>query len=237
MPRTDSDAEQRVFDPTTRSLHWLTVGLMLLVFVLAFSIDRARSGTSFTALLQLHRSFGITVWTVTLVRLIWRQFARFPNWPADMPRPMRLAAQGSEYALYALLLAQPVLGLLQTNAQGDRVDLFFLDRLPPLIGENRSLAGLLLTAHGIVGFLLLGLIALHISAALFHHFWRRDDTLTAMLPSAMGRLPIDRRASDVSALVPANPSVTVREPNLVRRLSRPEAAARAGESAGRPGSV
>ena len=101
MLRTDSDTEQRVFDPTTRLLHWLTVGLILLVFVLAFSIDFSTSRISHTALLQLHRSFGIAVWTVTFVRLIWRQFAKFPNWPTDMPQPMQLAAQGSERALRA----------------------------------------------------------------------------------------------------------------------------------------
>jgi cytochrome b561 len=171
MLRTDSDAKQRMFDPTTRLLHWLTV----------FSIDLATSKASHTVSLQLHRSFGVTVWAVTLV---WRQFARFPNWPTDMPQPMRVAAQGSEYALYALLLAQPILGLLRTNARGDRVDLFFLGQLPALIGQDRPLARQLLVVHGTVGFLLLGLIALHVSAALFHHFWRRDDTLTAMLPSA-----------------------------------------------------
>jgi cytochrome b561 len=237
MLRTDSDVELRVFDPTTRSLHWLTAGLMLLVFVLAFSVDRARSGTSFTALLQLHRSFGITVWTVTLVRLVWRQFARFPNWPTDMPQAMRLAAQGSEYALYGLLLAQPVLGLLQTNAQGDRVDLFFLGQIPPLIGENRPLAGLLLTVHETVGFLLLGLIALHVSAALFHHFWRRDDTLAAMLPSATRRRPIDRPVSIISARVPANPTATVADLDLAHRLSQPDSAARTGKLAGRMGTA
>jgi cytochrome b561 len=184
MLHTDGDTKQRVFDPTTRLLHWLTVGLITLVFVLAFSIELATSKASHTALLQLHRSFGVTVWAVTLVRLVWRQFARFPNWPTDMPQLMRLAAQGSEYALYALLLAQPILGLLQTNARGDRVDVFFLGHLPALIGQGRPLARQLLVVHETVGFLLLGLIALHVSAALFHHFWRRDDTLTAMLPSA-----------------------------------------------------
>jgi cytochrome b561 len=237
MLRTNSDAEHRVFDPTTRSLHWLTAGLMLLVFVLAFSIDRARSGTSFTALLQLHRSLGITVWTVTLFRFVWRQFARFPNWPADMPQPMRLAAQGSELAFYALLLAQPVLGLLQTNAQGDQVDLFFLGQLPPLIGEDRQLARQLLALHETVGFLLLGLIALHVSAALFHHFWRRDDTLTAMLPSVTVRRSNDSRASAVSAHLPANPFAAVRDPNPTHQLSQPEAAARTRKGAGRLGTA
>ena len=203
MLRTDGDAEKRVFDPTTRLLHWLTVGLITLVFVLAFSIDLATSRASHTALLQLHRSFGITVWAVTLVRLAWRQFARFPNWPTDMLQPMRLAAQGSEYALYALLLAQPILGLLQTNAHGDRVDLFFLGQLPALIGQDRPLAWQLLVVHETVGFQLLGLIALHFSAALFHHFWRRDDTLTAMLPSAAARRQTGPRAPANSDLVSA----------------------------------
>jgi cytochrome b561 len=101
-----------------------------------------------------------------------------------MPQLMRFAAHWSEYALYALLLVQPILGLLHTNAHGERVDWFFLGQLPPLIGQNRLLARQLLEAHEMVGLVLLGLIALHTSAALYHHFWRRDDTLEAMLPQS-----------------------------------------------------
>src|SRR4051812_29376247 len=132
-------------------------------------------------------ALGVTMWVVTLGRLIWRQFSRFPNWPADMPQTMRFAAQWSEYALYALLLTQPILGLLQTNAHGERVNLFFLGQLPALIGQDRLFAKQLLEVHETVGLLLLGLIALHASAALYHHFWRRDDTLEAMLPQGMRR--------------------------------------------------
>src|SRR6516165_11223286 len=104
-----------------------------------------------------------------------------------MPQLMRFAAHWSEYAFYALLLIQPMLGLLHSNAHGDRANLFFLGQLPALIGQDRLLARQLLQAHDVVGFLLLGLMALHASAALYHHFWRRDDTLVAMLPQAMRR--------------------------------------------------
>jgi cytochrome b561 len=187
MLRTDSDPELRVFDPVIRFLHWLTLFLVAAIFVLAFSIDFASSREEAVALIQLHRSFGVTVWVVTLGRLVWRQFAHFPNWPTDMPQAMRFAAQWSEYALYALLLTQPILGLLWTNAHGDRVNLFFLGELPALIGPDRPLAKQLGEAHTTVGLLLLGLIALHASAALYHHFWRRDDTLNAMLPQGMRR--------------------------------------------------
>jgi cytochrome b561 len=182
--RAVGNSKRGVFDRTTRLMHWLTAGLMQFVFILAFSIDLATSRGAHTVFLQLHRSVGLTVWVLTLFRLAWRHFARYPDWPSGMSQTMRVAAVTSEYALYALLLAQPILGLLQTNAHGDHVNLFFIGQLPALIEKNRPLAQQLLTAHKVVGFSLLGLIALHVSAALFHHFWLRDDTLTAMLPAA-----------------------------------------------------
>jgi cytochrome b561 len=200
MLRTDGDPELRVFDPVIRFLHWLTLFLVAAIFVLAFSIIYfASSREEAVALIQLHRSFGVTVWVVTLGRLVWRQFSRFPNWPADMPQTMRLAAQWSEHALYALLLTQPILGLLQTNAYGDRANLFFLGQLPALIGQDRPLAKQLLKVHETVGLLLLGLIALHASAALYHHFWRRDDTLEAMLPQGMRRRVARRSSTGISS--------------------------------------
>ena len=187
MPRTDGDSDLGEFEPVIKFLHWLTLFLIATIFALAFSISFATSREEALVLIGLHRSFGVTVWFVTVCRLAWRQFSRFPNWPADMPPVMRFAAQWSEYALYALLLIQPLLGFLQTNARGDRVTLFFIGQLPALIAQNRSLAKYLLEVHKVAGFLLLGLITLHALAAFYHHFWRRDDTLVAMLPQAPWR--------------------------------------------------
>src|ERR1700721_2999954 len=201
MMRAGGNSKRGIFSRTTRLVHWLTAGLMLCVFVLAFSIDLASSHASHTAFLQLHRSVGLTVWVVTLFRLAWRHFAKYPDWPSDMPQAMRVVAMASEYALYALLLAQPILGILQTIAHGDRVNLFFIGQLPALIEKNRPLAQVLLTAHKTVGFSLLSLIALHVSAALFHHFWRRDDTLTAMLPAAAAWRTLKPRTASKAGVV------------------------------------
>jgi cytochrome b561 len=205
MLRTDGDPELRAFEPVIRFLHWLTLLLVVTIFVLAFSIKFAAFRDEAVALIQLHRSFGVTLWVVTLGRLVWRQFSRFPNWPADMPQAMRFAAHWSEYALYALLLGQPILGLLMTNAHGDPVNLFFLGQLPPLVGRT-AFARQLFEVHKTVGFLLLGLIALHASAALYHHFWRRDHTLEAMLPQAMRRNPARQRRCMAIAELPSGPS-------------------------------
>jgi cytochrome b561 len=220
MMRAVGNSKRGVFDPATRLMHWLTAGLMLSAFVLAFSIDLATSRASHTAFLQLHRSVGLTVWVVTLARLAWRHFAKYPDWPSDMPQTMRYAATASEYALYALLLAQPILGLLQTNAHGDHVNLFFIGQLPALIEKNRPFAQQLLTAHKAVGFSLLGLIALHVSAALFHHFWRRDDTLTAMLPAADAWRTLKSRADQARETdAPSDRNVDSGMPNSAHSLN------------------
>ena len=211
MLRTEVDPEVRTFDRAMRAMHWLTLLLIALIFILAFSIRFASSREETEAFTQLHRSFGLTVWVVTLGRLTWRQFSRFPNWPADMTSTMRLAATWSEYALYALLLGQPILGFLQTNASGARLNYFFLGHLPALIGRDRSLAKQLLGVHETIGLLLLGLIALHASAALYHHFWRRDDTLDAMLPHWMRRSRAERPLEGAQEL-----------PNTPWRAPRPQ---------------
>ena len=175
----DSDASS--FDPIVRVAHWLTLFLILGVYATAFLMHQIPAAWTFT-LLQLHRSFGLTVWLVTVLRLIWRQFSRFPDWPANMSRAMQWAAQAMEYALYCLLLLQPILGILHSSAHGGRVKVFFLFRLPPLIERNHDLAEKLGSAHALVAYLLFILIVLHASAALFHHFIRGDETLTRMLP-------------------------------------------------------
>jgi cytochrome b561 len=178
--------EAKAFDPLIKIAHWFTLFLIVAVFSTAALVHDVPNAWKLT-LFQLHRSLGATIWIVTVMRLIWRQFARLPDWPPSLSNPMRTAARSVEYTLYGLLLLQPVLGLLYANAQGGRTGVFFVLRLPPLIQRNDELAEQLLQAHGAVANLLLAVIALHAAAALFHHFIRRDEILNRMLPKALQR--------------------------------------------------
>jgi cytochrome b561 len=183
--RSSEDSGQ-TFDPLMQTVHWITVVLILAVLATAALLDAVPTLWR-VSVLQLHRSFGVTIWAVTVLRLMWRQFARLPEWPSEMTRAERAAARAVEYLLYGLLLLQPVLGFLHTNALGRGVTVFFLFRLPPLIGEDHDLADELLAAHAIVANILLIVIALHTAAALFHHFVRRDGVLRRMLPGTRHR--------------------------------------------------
>jgi cytochrome b561 len=173
------------YDPVIRAIHWLTLALIAGVYAAAWTAHSGLAGEWYQPVLQLHRSLGLTLWVLTIFRLVWRSRARIPELPHDLHPVQKLAARATEALLYLLLLAQPVIGLLQTNARGQQVDFLFLIRLPPVIGADRPFARQLHELHELTANALLVLIGMHAAAALFHHFVRRDDVLNAMLPARL----------------------------------------------------
>ena len=170
------------FDALTITLHWITVLIVvaLLGSGLLHGVLEGRSWAS--PLLKVHRSLGVTLWIITVFRLIWRlTSAYFPPFPGSMTALHRLGARLSEYGLYALLLIQPATGAAQTILLGQRVDLFALS-IAPVAARDVTLAGLLHSAHEIGAWCMIVLVGLHGTAALVHHFVLRDDVLEAMAP-------------------------------------------------------
>jgi cytochrome b561 len=170
------------FDGVMRAIHWATLVLVAGAFTAVWIADPALVGPYVRPVVQVHRSLGLTVAALTIFRLAWRWRARIPALPGDVPMVQRIAARAAEGVLYVLLLAQPAIGLLYTNAYGLRANLFFLGELPALIGRDKPLAAQLGSVHTFLGYSLLALIGVHSAAALFHHFIRQDDVLNAMLP-------------------------------------------------------
>jgi len=183
--QTTPESSNRVasYDRVLKGVHWASLLLVATSYAAVWSSHAVASKEQATLLVQLHRSVGVTILALTLFRLAWRWGAQIPALPAELPVVQKFAARATEYALYALLLAQPVLGILHTNARGRRVDFFFVGQLPPVVGPDKALAREAMAAHEVAAYLLLVLIAMHAAAALFHHFVRRDDVLNAMLPS------------------------------------------------------
>jgi cytochrome b561 len=126
---------------------------------------------------------GATIWVATGLRLAWRlTHAKLPPFRTDMTNVHRVIAQSSEYLLYALLLVQPATGLGATLFDGRPFVLFFW-RVPQLLGEDKVISAALHSAHEL-GAWSLGVLALgHATAALFHHFVLRNDTLECMAPA------------------------------------------------------
>ena len=162
-------------------LHWATAALVLFMIAAGFVMGRIPEGELQNLLFNLHRSIGVVIFPLVLLRLYYRWRNPPPPLPEDLMAVQKLAAHLTHYALYGLLLFNPLLGWWATSAYGAAVNVFWLFELPPIVAQNKPLSETLLMFHGWVGLGIALLIGMHIGAALFHHFIRRDRLLLRML--------------------------------------------------------
>jgi cytochrome b561 len=161
--------------------HWTIVALVITQFVLAKRAE-GLSPVAKIGILATHKSIGITILALALLRLAWRLLNPVPPVPAEAPRWQERAAHVSHFLLYALLFTTPVLGWLMSSARAFSVSWFGLVTLPDLIAPDKAAFKVLLEAHEISA-KSLGVIAIvHAAAALKHHFLDRNDVLRRMLP-------------------------------------------------------
>lgn len=162
--------------------HWAIVVLIVTQFVLAKRADALPRGVAKIAVLEQHKSVGITILALALLRLTWRLFNPVPPVPASTPRWQHLAARGSHFLLYALLLITPLLGWFMSSARNFPVSWFRLVTLPDFIEPSPAAFNVLHTAHETMAKSLAVIALVHIAAALKHHFIDHDDVLRRMLP-------------------------------------------------------
>ena len=168
-------------------LHWLIVLFIVAQFTLATLFEQLPAGAKKLTLLSRHKSIGITILMLALVRLAWRWSNPTPTLPDTLKPYERALARLTHALLYVLLFAVPLSGWLMSSARGFPVSWFGFLQLPDLVPKNKVLYEALLTTHGILAWTL-GIVAtVHLVAALKHHFVLKDDVLRRMLPSSSNK--------------------------------------------------
>lgn len=164
--------------------HWTVVALIILQYVLMASAHDLPNGIQKLKLYALHKSFGITVLALATLRLLWRWANPTPTLPSTLRPYEAVLAKVTHFALYALIFAMPLSGWVMSNAENSPVSYFRLFTLPALVAPDSELGKLMEGTHEMLFNILVGVAALHILAALKHHFWLKDDVLKRMLPFA-----------------------------------------------------
>jgi cytochrome b561 len=134
----------------------------------------------------LHKSLGLTVFALVLLRLVWRLYDARPLPPAGMANWQQRVARLTHLALYLLLVVMPLSGWVYNSASGFPLPWFGLFQLPAIAPTSKPLASAALLVHKTAFWSLLALLALHVGAALDHHWRVGDDVLRRMLPFAKG---------------------------------------------------
>jgi cytochrome b561 len=170
------------YSALAQTFHWVIAALIVVQFTLANLAEDLPLGAHKLALLARHKSVGMTILMLAILRLLWRLWHPAPPLPADMTKFERVVARGTHYLFYVLLFAMPLTGWTMSSAKNYSVSWFGLFTWPNLIGKNEAAFDFLRATHDTLSDVLFAVAVLHILAALKHHFWNRDDVLLRMLP-------------------------------------------------------
>jgi cytochrome b561 len=165
-----------------QTFHWVIVALIITQVTLAEMADDLPAGVRKLTLLARHKSVGLTILGLVVLRLAWRWLNEHPPLPETLKRYEQALARFTHVALYVLLFLVPLTGWTMSSARGFPVSWFGFFQLPDLVPKSRPLYDALMDVHHVLAWTLVSVAGLHGAAALKHHFWHKDDVLKRMLP-------------------------------------------------------
>lgn len=182
----------------SKALHWLVVVLILAMAWLGLTMGDLPNGPDKIATYALHKSIGISILAIVLLRLCWRLYAGAPLAVPGTPRWQQRIASFAHWALYALLLAMPLSGWVLNSSSGFPLQWFGLVNLPAITGKDHELHELAEEIHELLFWIMVALVVAHAAAAFYHHLFQRDATLARMLPKGWMRTDAPSENQDVA---------------------------------------
>ena len=181
-------SQQQSLSLTTKSLHALVGSAMVGMVSLGIYMSQMEE----YSLYGLHKSLGVIVFIAALTRLVWRMREGWPTPVGAAEKTQQMVARAIHYVLLISTLLFPISGFMMSGAGGRGVYLFSFELFPKNIDAvtqkvapiNESLAGLGHQMHGILTWIIVGALALHVLGALKHHFVDKDATLRRMFGKA-----------------------------------------------------
>lgn len=181
-----SNKVPNAYSPVAKTFHWLIVLLVAIQYVTVFLLPHIGRDTPPGTTIDLHFSFGVLIFLVTILRFGYRLLNPVALDAPDAAPWERLLARTVHRLIYLILLVSPLLGWASASSHGLRVSLFGVVPLPAIAARGAQWANEAGDVHSTAMWALLWLIGLHAAAALYHHFILRDSTLRRMLPGGGG---------------------------------------------------
>jgi len=174
-------SNDRQWGSVAKFFHWITALLILGNGVFGLLMDMASNPMQKINWLALHKSIGLTVLALFLLRVLWRFGDKRPR-EEPAPRWQQLAAHATHALLYLLIVALPLSGWWFNSVAGKPLQFFKLFNLPAIAAANPDSRGVMHELHEYLFWILVVVLVAHIGGALKHHLIDRDNTLLRMLP-------------------------------------------------------
>jgi len=178
------------YNNVAKTLHWLIALLIITMLALGWTMENVDKGNPYRfQMFQLHKSIGITILLLSLMRLTWRLMHRAPPLPETMPAWEKFAARATHVLFYVFMIGMPLTGwaIVSSSPLNLPTYLFGYIHWPdlpvlPELANKREVSHVFGAIHGWGAYILAALLVLHVGAAVKHHWINRDDVLIRMLP-------------------------------------------------------
>jgi len=164
----------------TKLFHWIISITIIIMLIVGFIMTSMAPSDDKWQLYGMHEAVGAIVLSLVVLRFLWRVINIGPLLPQDLPNWQKLASTVTHYLLYGFMFLMPISGILMARFGGHELNVFNLFTLPAY-EKNTHLSGFFHNIHVNSALAFSALIALHISAGLYHHFIRKDNVLIRMI--------------------------------------------------------
>lgn len=169
---------------SSRVIHWLMATIILFLLGLGIYMTKIlpKDSPNHLQVYELHKSFGVLVIALIVIRIINRFIKKAPPLPDTMPKYEQILAHLGHFGLYVLMIAVPLSGFLMSNSFGFAVKFFGIE-LPLLLESNFDHGKIFAEAHELSAYALLGLMLAHVAAVIKHRFFDKpeNDVLKRMI--------------------------------------------------------
>jgi cytochrome b561 len=168
------------YGAVAKAFHWILFLMLTFSIIAGNFLASMPKGPEKLQAAGLHKSFGVILLTLILLRFVWRLINETPKLPDGTTAIQAMLAKGMHWALYILMFAQPLSGILMTQSAGFPVSFFGLFEFPVLLDKSPEFAEFFRAMHGTVWILLVLASIGHAGAAIHHHFFKKDNVLKQM---------------------------------------------------------
>lgn len=170
------------FGTVAKAFHWVMALMIIGLLAIGFMMTQMAPSPTKFKLYALHKSVGLTVLCLAILRLIWRFTHVVPRVPDSLSPVHRFLMKLSPLVLYGLMILMPISGFIMSDAGGHPITFFGLYTLPSFFTKNPDLSKAAQLVHHYTAWAFIGILVAHTGAAFYHHFIFKNTILQRMLP-------------------------------------------------------
>lgn len=170
------------YGAVAQGFHWVVALCVIGMLIVGLLMTDMKPGPDMFKVYALHKSVGITVLTLVILRLIWKFANAHPRSLPTHQRWEKILAKLVHVFLYFAIIGMPLSGWIMSSAKGFPVSVFGWFTLPDLVAPSQEIGKLANQFHELTAYVLIAAIGLHFVGALKHHVIDKDGTLRRMIP-------------------------------------------------------